>query len=235
MMAFILTAARPTGRCFGSKSKRRRGSTCHRDARRITPRAAHVATIEDLRLLARRRRRVLLRYFHARASAGVERSVINPSISHKNRSAMPSHTRSIWSDSLAHFAPRIWSFEGCCPWRISEATGSGAITCAFSLFVRVDSAPVFHLGARTRPARRLPGARASRRTRDRLRAPSRESGEKTSTRSPSGALSRIAQVRRSRGKLGSRYPRDQGESKHLHDRQKLCPAKRAPKIAPGEL
>ena len=27
--------------------------------------------------------------------------------------------------------------------------------CAFSLFVRLDSAPVFYLGARTRPARRL--------------------------------------------------------------------------------
>jgi hypothetical protein len=32
----------------------------------------------------------------------------------------------------------------------------------------------------------------------------------------------------------SRYPRDRGGSKHLHDRQKLCPTNRAPQ-SPGEL
>jgi hypothetical protein len=58
--------------------------------------------------------------------------------------------------------------------------------CPFSLFVRVDSAPVFHLGARTRPLPAAPGARASRRTRDRLRAPSRSPDRRDQLEVPLG-------------------------------------------------
>jgi len=50
--------------------------------------------------------------------------------------------------------------------------------CAFFLFVRVDSAPVFHLGARTRPARRLQAAGIEENTRSSLRAePGARTGE----------------------------------------------------------
>jgi len=121
-------------------------------------------------------------------------------------------TESVPSLRATRLLSRRWAFCLPCPlghvWAICLCSPprSPRHGCAFSLFVRVDSAPVFHLGARTRPARRL-RARGHRGEHAIVSArPRRKPGKKRATRMPSGAPLRIAQVRRSRGRPGFDTP-----------------------------